>query len=255
MIQNLLISILSPSSAYLSGLYHQHSSFWHPTSVLPSVVSFKQVKCLQNVPCASTLPTIFLPIISNHDTGAISLNGLEASVLVGKLSILLLSHLFFPLSLFLLSSLFLHSHLDQAELLSVYSARTSPSQARPSAAATAQPGSSSENPIDLGEGSAHNPYDLTSESDVDGDDDAAVIDEEKGICVGTMQGTNYSVWARVIGTRRVGFRVHSQDIDGNALPRYAGHPAVAFQRIQFVAAYSDKSEKDLRAVLRAILLV
>ena len=147
------------------------------------------------------------------------------------------------------------SDVYQAELVSVYSTRTPPSQAEPSAAATAQPGSSAENPIDLGEGSAHNPYDLTSESDAYEDDDAAVIDEEKGICVGTMQGTNYSVWARVVGTRRVGFRVHSQDIDGNTLPHYAGHPAVAFERIQFVAAYSDKSEKDLRAVLRAILLV
>ena len=149
----------------------------------------------------------------------------------------------------------MRSELDQAEPLSAYSARTSPSQAGPSAAATAQPGSSAENPIELGEGSARNPYDLTSESDAYEDDDAAAVDEEKGICVGTMEGTSYSVWARVIGTGRVGFRVQSQDIDGNALPHYAGHPAVAFERIQFVAAYSDKSEKDIRAVLRAILLV
>ena len=132
------------------------------------------------------------------------------------------------------------------------------STARPSASASAstQPGTSA-NPVDLvNEGTAINPYDLTSESDEDAEHENPVVDEEKGLCVGNLRGTNYSVFARVMAGahgQRIGFRTQDQNMDGNPLPEYEGHSIVRFGLIDFVGPFANKSERDVKAILRAIL--
>ena len=67
---------------------------------------------------------------------------------------------------------------------------------------------SSQNPVDLSEGSQQHPFDLTE------DNGGSVTDPNKGVCIGKLIGTQFTVWAKVIGRNHVGFHTNRTDENG-----------------------------------------
>ena len=114
------------------------------------------------------------------------------------------------------------------------------------------PEGSWQNPVDLSESSQQNPFDLTE------DDGGPVTDPNKGVCIGKLMGTQFTVWARVIGRNRVGFRADCTDENGQFVDDIALWPEftiVADERIERWDVWRDGTDADIRARLRAMLLL
>ncbi|MCJ1334640.1 hypothetical protein MMC10_011352, partial [Thelotrema lepadinum] len=112
------------------------------------------------------------------------------------------------------------------------------------------PEGSWQNPVDLSESSQQNPFDLTE------DDGGPVTDPNKGVCIGKLMGTQFTVWARVIGRNRVGFRADCTDENGQFVDDIALWPEftiVADERIERWDVWRDGTDADIRARLRAML--
>ena len=110
---------------------------------------------------------------------------------------------------------------------------------------------SSQNPVDLSEGSQQNPFDLTENNG------GPITDPNKGVCIGKLIGTQFTVWARVIGRNRVGFRADRTDENGQVVDDMAlwpGSTVVAYDRIERWGVWREGTEVDVRAGLRAMLL-
>ena len=59
---------------------------------------------------------------------------------------------------------------------------------------------------------------------------------------------------RVVSFKRVGYRVKNLNINGNVLPPFQGHSVATLERAGLVNIYSESDLKDLKAILRALLL-
>ena len=103
----------------------------------------------------------------------------------------------------------------------------------------------------LSEGSQQNPFDLTE------DDSDPITDANKGVCIGKLIGTQFTVWARVIWRNCVGFHTGRIEENGQVVDNivlWPGSTVVAYNRIERWGVWRERTEVDVRARLRAMSL-